>query len=100
MQELSSQPSSAQKSKPSRFYITIWQHLYSLVSGLATGSTSDAINEVRMKRPMSRTEVGSSRLRSASLLACLPLRGIIISFSISVLMVLYYLLSGSFERAI
>ncbi|KAF3559746.1 hypothetical protein F2Q69_00015655 [Brassica cretica] len=60
MQELSSQPSSAQKSKPSRFYITIWQHLYSLVSGLATGSTSDAINEVRMKRPMSRTEVPSN----------------------------------------
>ncbi|XP_018484122.1 uncharacterized protein LOC108854943 isoform X2 [Raphanus sativus] len=37
MQELSSQPSSAQKS-----------------------STSDAINEVRMKRPMSRTEVPST----------------------------------------
>ncbi|KAJ0245555.1 Alpha/beta-Hydrolases superfamily protein [Hirschfeldia incana] len=37
MQELSSQPSSAQKS-----------------------STSDAINEVRMKRPMSRTEVPSN----------------------------------------
>ncbi|XP_048610210.1 uncharacterized protein BNAC04G28890D isoform X5 [Brassica napus] len=60
MQELSSQPSSAQKSKPSRFYITIWQHLYSLVLGLATGSTSDAISEVRMKRPMSRTEVPSN----------------------------------------
>ncbi|KAG2287201.1 hypothetical protein Bca52824_046805 [Brassica carinata] len=41
MQELSSQPSSAQKS-------------------LATGSTSDAISEVRMKRPMSRTEVPSN----------------------------------------
>ncbi|XP_013631543.1 PREDICTED: uncharacterized protein LOC106337066 isoform X3 [Brassica oleracea var. oleracea] len=39
MQELSSQPSSAQKT---------------------TGSTSDAINEVRMKRPMSRTEVPSN----------------------------------------
>ncbi|CAF1856276.1 uncharacterized protein BNAC04G28890D isoform X3 [Brassica napus] len=39
MQELSSQPSSAQKT---------------------TGSTSDAISEVRMKRPMSRTEVPSN----------------------------------------
>ncbi|CAF2269032.1 uncharacterized protein LOC106445754 isoform X1 [Brassica napus] len=63
MQELSSQPSSAQKSKSSgsRLYITMWQHLYSLVSGLAAGSsTSGAINEVRMKRPMSRTEVPSN----------------------------------------
>ncbi|KAL0867288.1 hypothetical protein Bca101_046406 [Brassica carinata] len=39
MQELSSQPSSAQKT---------------------SGSSSDAINEVRMKRPMSRTEVPSN----------------------------------------
>ncbi|KAG7542989.1 Serine aminopeptidase S33 [Arabidopsis thaliana x Arabidopsis arenosa] len=41
MQELSSPQSSAQKS-------------------LAAGSTSDAINEVRLKRPMSRTEVPSN----------------------------------------
>ncbi|CAB78471.1 hypothetical protein [Arabidopsis thaliana] len=41
MQQLSSPPSSAQKS-------------------LAPGSTSDAINEVRLKRPMSRTEVPSN----------------------------------------
>ncbi|VVB01193.1 unnamed protein product [Arabis nemorensis] len=41
MQELSSPQSPAQKS-------------------LAAGSTSDAINEVRMKRPMSRTEVPSN----------------------------------------
>ncbi|CAN7133477.1 unnamed protein product [Brassica rapa subsp. narinosa] len=68
MKEVNSPPpSSAQKSKShlvfffsNVLFLPFSQHLFLLISGIAAGSTSDVINDVRMKRPMSRTEVGSS----------------------------------------
>lgn len=61
--------SSVQKSESYWFSVwTFWQVLFVLKAdifcqflGLAAGSISEAINEVRKKRPMSRTDVSNSR---------------------------------------